>query len=165
MARMWTSDEEFDFETAKDYASNLVLLGSAQRAGIFEALSEEKDIEALKRMLNAKERSLFIILEALCTLGYVRKNHDRYIIAQEARSVFLEGGEDYVGGSLPHFLDIMEAWLKLPEIIKGAKPDTEKREVAAFMNAMASKGRKMQEKCSTSELGRENIQKPLWIKA
>ena len=39
MAKMWSSNEEFDFETARDYASKLVLIGSAQKAGIFEALS------------------------------------------------------------------------------------------------------------------------------
>ncbi len=139
MAKMWTSNEEFDFETARDYASKLVLLGSAQRAGIFEAVSEEKDIAVLKNMLNADERALFIVLEALCTLGYVHKRLDRYIIAEKTRSLFLERGEDYVGGSLPHFLDIMEAWLKLPGIIKGAKPDRSERDVAAFMNAMASR--------------------------
>jgi ubiquinone/menaquinone biosynthesis C-methylase UbiE len=139
MAKMWTSNEEFDFETARDYASKLVLLGSAQRAGIFEALSGEKDIATLKHALNADERALFIVLEALCASGYVRKRLDRYIIAEKARSLFLERGENYVGGSLPHFLDIMEAWLKLPGIIKGAKPERAERDVAAFMNAMASR--------------------------
>jgi len=139
MAKMWTSNEEFDFETARDYASKLVLLGSAQRAGIFEALSEENDIAALKHALNADERALFIVLEALCASGYVHKRLDSYIIAEKARSLFLERGEDYVGGSLPHFLDIMDAWLKLPGIIKGAKPDRKERDVAAFMNAMASR--------------------------
>ncbi len=139
MAKMWTSNEEFDFETARDYASKLVLLGSAQKAGIFEALSEEKDIAALKKALNADERALFIMLEALCTSGYVQKKLDRYIISEKARPLFLERGEDYVGGSLPHFLDIMEAWLKLPGIIKGAKPERSERDVAAFMNAMASR--------------------------
>ncbi|MCZ7399538.1 MAG: methyltransferase [Candidatus Methanoperedens sp.] len=139
MAKMWASNEEFDFETARDYASKLVLLGSAQRAGIFEALSEEKDIAAMKHALNADERALFIVLEALCASGYVHKRLDRYIISEKARSLFLERGEDYVGGSLPHFLDIMEAWLKLPGIIKGAKPERAERDVAAFMNAMASR--------------------------
>jgi len=59
-----TSNEEFDFETARDHASKLVLLGSAHRAGIFEALSEEKGIKTLKNMLNDEERALFIVLEA-----------------------------------------------------------------------------------------------------
>ena len=82
MAKMWTSNEDFDFETARDYASKLVLLGSAQRAGIFEALSGEKDLAALKSMLNADERALFIVLEALCASGYINKRKDRYIIAE-----------------------------------------------------------------------------------
>jgi ubiquinone/menaquinone biosynthesis C-methylase UbiE len=145
MAKMWTSNEGFDIETARDYASKLVLLASAHRAGIFEALSEEKDIEALKNELNADERALFIVLEALCASGYVHKKLDGYIISDQARSLFLEQGEDYVGGSLPHFLDIMEAWLKLPGIIKGAKPDRSQRDVAAFMNAMASRPDKVVE--------------------
>ncbi len=139
MAKMWTPDEDIDFETARDNASKLVLLGSAQKAGIFEALSEGKDIKALKRELKADERALFIILEALRALGYVQKNQDVYIISDKARALFLEKGEDYVGGSLPHFLDIMEAWLSLPEIIKGARPGEKKGEVAAFMDAMAAR--------------------------
>ena len=139
MAKMWTSNEGFDIETARDYASKLVLLACAHRAGIFEALSEEKDIAALKHALNADERALFIVLEALCILGYVRKRLDRYVISDKARPLFLEHGKDYVGGSLPHFLDIMDAWLKLPGIIKGAKPERSERNVAAFKNAMASR--------------------------
>jgi len=146
MAKMWTSNEDIDFETARDQASKLVLLGSAQKAGIFEALLEEKDISALKRILKADERALFIILEALRTLGYVHKRQDMYIISDRARALFLEQGEDYVGGSLPHFLDIMEAWLKLPEIITKGKPEgEEKHDVAAFMDAMASRPDKVVE--------------------
>ena len=145
MAKMWTSNEGFDIETARDYASKLVLLACAHRAGIFEALSEEKDIEALKQALNADERALFIVLEALCALGYVHKRLDRYIISEQTRSLFLERGKDFVGGSLPHFLDIIEAWLKLPGIIKGAKPDRSERDVGAFMNAMASRPDKVVE--------------------
>ena len=136
---MWTSKGELDFETARDSASKLVLIGAAQKAGLFEALSEEKDIAALKRMLGADERALYIVLEALFALGYVDKRKDRYVIADKARSLFLERGEDYVGGSLPHFLDIMKAWLLLPEIIKGKKPPEEERDISAFMNAMAAR--------------------------
>ncbi len=135
---MW-SKAEIDFETARDSASKLVLIGAAQKAGLFEALSEEKDIAALKRMLGADERALYIVLEALFALGYVDKRKDWYIIAEKARPLFLERGEDYVGGSLPHFLDIMKAWLLLPEIIKGKKQPEEERDISAFMNAMAAR--------------------------
>jgi ubiquinone/menaquinone biosynthesis C-methylase UbiE len=155
MAKMWTSNEEFDFETARDYASKLVLLACAHRAGIFESLSEEKNIAALKHALNADERALFIVLEALCTVGYVHKRLDRYIISEKARSLFLEQGEDYIGGFLPHFLDIMEAWLKLPGIIKGAKPERVEN-VAAFMSAMASRPDKAVEETVEHCLNRKN---------
>ncbi len=140
MKKMWSSREELDIETASDHASKLVLLGSAHRAGIFEALAEEKDIAALNHELRADERALYVVLEALCAIGYVVRKGTKYIITDKAHSLFLPGGRDYAGGSLPHFLDIMQAWLKLPEIIKGTKPaKEEKHDVAAFMNAMASR--------------------------
>ncbi|PWB55585.1 MAG: hypothetical protein C3F06_02305 [Candidatus Methanoperedenaceae archaeon] len=153
MAKMWTSNEEFDFETARDHASKLVLLGSAYTVGIFEALLEEKDIPSLKLALKADERALFIVLEALCTLGFVHKRQDRYSITDKARVHFIEEGN--VGSSLPHFLDIMEAWLALPGIIKGAKPQREERDVAAFMNAMASRPDKLVEETVNHCLGRK----------
>jgi hypothetical protein len=155
MTKMWTSNEEFDFETARDYASKLVLLACAHRAGIFESLSEEKNIAALKHKLNADERALFIVLEALCALGYVHKRLDRYIISEKARSLFLERGETYVGGSLPHFLYNMEAWLKLPGIIKGAKHERVEN-VAAFMHAMASRPDKAVEEAVEHCLSRKS---------
>src|SRR3989304_5952947 len=130
---------EFDIESAGDDARELVLVGAAFKAGIFSALSMEKDIASLKHELQADERALYIIIEALSSLGYVDKKKDRYIIAERARPYFLEQGEEYVGGYLPHLLDILEAWLKLPDIIRGARPDREKDDVGAFMHAMASR--------------------------
>jgi len=103
MAKMWTSNEEFDLKLPKDHASKLVLLACAHRVGIFEALSDEKDIKTLRIWLNADERALFIVLEALCNLGYAHKKHDRYTITEKGRAHFIEQGKDYVGGSLPHF--------------------------------------------------------------
>lgn len=95
MAKMWTSNEEFDFETARDHASKLVLLGSAHRAGIFEAL-----------------------LEALCTLGFVHKRQDMYSITEKARADFIKEGN--VGVSLPHFLDIA-----IEDMVRGRSPMAE----------------------------------------
>jgi 2-polyprenyl-3-methyl-5-hydroxy-6-metoxy-1,4-benzoquinol methylase len=156
MAKMLTSNKEFDFETARDNASKLVLLASAHRAGIFDALLEEKDLATLKHVLKADERALFIVLEALCSLGYAHKRLDRYAITEKGRSHFIEQGKDYMGGSLPHFLDIMEAWLKIPEILKETKPEKEKNYVAAFMNAMASKPDKAVEETVNYCLKRKN---------
>jgi len=156
MAKMWTSNEDFDFETARDHASKLVLLASAHRAGIFEAILEEKDLATLKLVLIADERALFIVLEALSSLGYAHKRSDKYAITEKGRAHFIEHGKDYVGGSLPHFLDIMEAWIKLPEILKETKPEKEENNVAAFMNAMASKPDKAVEETVNYCLKRNN---------
>ena len=145
MAKMWSSNEEFDFEIARDYASKLVLIGSAQRAGIFEALSEEKDIAALNYMLNADERALFITLEALATLGYIHKNRACISYLRKHALFSLNAVMIMLEGLFPTFSRLRKAWLKLPEIIKGAKPDREERDVGCSMNAMASRPDKVVE--------------------
>ncbi len=155
MAGMWSSNEDFDFEVARDNATKLVLIGSAYRAGIFRALEEWQEIPAIVRLLDADERALFIMLEALCALGYIDKKKTKYILSAKGRALFIEHGEDYVGGSLPHFLDIMEAWLKLPEILKGRKPERKEGNVAAFMNAMASRPDDVVEEAVDVCLGRK----------
>lgn len=144
---MWSNGSEFDIEEAGGNATKLVMLASAFKAGLFSALSEEKDIPALSRALGADKRALFIVLEALTSMGYVNKKNDRYIISNKGRPLFIERGGDYVGGFLPHFLNIMKAWMALPEIIKGAKPDKEPRrpDIASFMGAMASRPDKIVE--------------------
>jgi len=138
---MWNSNQELDIEKAGDDANKLVLLGSALKAGIFQALDTEKSLANLQEELKADERALFIVLEALCSLGYVEKSHDRYIIADKARPLFLLQGEEYAGGYLPHFMNILKSWLALPELIKGERPEREPvpRDIPVFMHAMASR--------------------------
>ncbi len=129
-----------DFNRAIEDANKLVLIGSALKTGIFSALTREKDIDTLTRELNADKRALYIVIEALCGMGYVEKRNEKYIIADTARPLFIEGGEEYVGGYLPHFMNKMKAWLELPLIIKGEKQGRKKPEsISVFMNAMASR--------------------------
>lgn len=132
--------EEFDLGRAIDDADKLVLISSALDTGIFSAITTGKDTDTLARELNADRRALYIVLEALCGMGFAEKKKGKYIIADRARSLFLEGGGDYAGGYLPHFMNRMKAWIELPRIIKGEKTGRRKPEnVSAFMNAMASR--------------------------
>src|SRR4030065_2413509 len=132
--------EELDFDRAIDEANKLVLIGSALKTGIFSALIEEKDIDTIACELNADKRAMYIVLEALCGMGYVEKKKDKYIITQRARPLFIKGGDEYVGGYIPHFMNKIKAWLEVPLIIKGEKPGRKKPEnIGVFMNAMASR--------------------------
>jgi len=131
--------EELDFDRAIDDANKIILLGSALKTRLFSSLTKKKDIPSLTQELGADERALYIVLEGLCAMGYVEKKKDGYIIADRARPLFIEGGKDYVGGYLPHTLNKLNAWLELPEIIKGEKTGRRKPDnISAFMNAMAS---------------------------
>jgi SAM-dependent methyltransferase len=132
--------EELDFDRAINDANKLVLIGSALKTGIFSALIEEKDLNTLTCELNTDKRAMYIVLEALCGMGYVEKKKDKYIIAERARPLFIKGGDEYGGGYLPHFMNKLKAWLELPLIIKGEKPGRKKPEnIGVFMNAMASR--------------------------
>ncbi len=150
--------EEFNFEKASEDAGKLVLLSSAQTSGIFKALFEERDFVSLKNALGADERALFIVIEALCSLGYVEKNGNRYIISDAARPLFIERGEAYVGDFLPFFLPIMGSCFALPEIIKGEKPkwNPDKFNVSVFVNAMASRSDETIEEAVNLCLKRKN---------
>ena len=97
--------EELDFDRAIEDANKIILLGSALKTGLFSSLTEKKDIPSLARELGADDRALYIVLEALCAMGYVEKENDSYIIADPARPLFIDGGKDYVGGYLPHTLN------------------------------------------------------------
>jgi SAM-dependent methyltransferase len=131
--------EELDFDRAIEDANQIILLGSALKTGLFLSLTEKKDIPSLTRELGADERALYIVLEALCAMGYVEKENDNYIIADRARPLLIGGGNDYVGGYLPHTLNKLYAWLELPQIIKGEKTGRRKPDnISTFMNAMAS---------------------------
>jgi predicted nicotinamide N-methyase len=131
--------EELDFDKAIEGANKIILLGSALKTGLFSSLTEKKDIPSLAQELGADERALYIVLEALCAMGYVERKKDGYIIADRARPLFIEGGKDYVGGYLPHTLNKLNAWLELPQIIKGEKIGRRKPDnISIFMNAMAS---------------------------
>jgi SAM-dependent methyltransferase len=131
--------EELDFERAIEGANKIILLGSALKTGLFSSLTERKDIPSLAQELGADERALYIVLEALCAMGYVEKENDSYIIADRARPLFIDGGKDYVGGYLPHTLNKLNAWLELPQIIKGERTGRRKPDnISTFMNAMAS---------------------------
>ncbi len=134
------SREELDFNRAMDDAYKLILIGSALNIGVFSALARKKDIESLTRELNVDKRALYIVLEALCGMGFVDKKNGMYIIADRARPLFIERGGEYLGGYIPHFMNKIKAWLELPQIIKGEKPGRKKPEsVSVFMNAMASR--------------------------
>jgi SAM-dependent methyltransferase len=131
--------EELDFDRAIEDVNKIILLGSALKTGLFSSLTEKKDIPSLARELGADERALYIVLEALCAMGYVEKKKDGYIIADRARPLLIVGGKDYVGGYLPHTLNKLNAWLELPQIIKGKKTGRRKPDnISTFMNAMAS---------------------------
>ncbi|MBU4373073.1 MAG: methyltransferase domain-containing protein [Euryarchaeota archaeon] len=132
--------DELDFDRAIDDSNKLVLLGSALKTGIFSAITTEKDIATIASELGANRRALYIVLEALCGMGYVEKKKEKYMIADRARPLFIEGGRDYPGGYLPHALNKLKAWLELPAIIRGEKMGRRKPEnLSAFMNAMASR--------------------------
>ncbi len=132
--------EEPDFEKVMEDSEVLILLGSALKTGIFQSLTEEKDLDTLTVDLKADKRALYIVLEALCRTGYLERKNEKYLITARARMLFIEQGEHYLGGYLPHFMNRMKSWLDLSLIIKGEKGGRKRPDsVSAFMNAMASR--------------------------
>lgn len=111
MAKMWTSNEEFDFETARDQASKLVLLAGAHRAGIFNGLLEEKDLATLKRVLKVNESNYCL----------KRKNNAKIVLdlwggPGKYSKAFVNRGLNAVLYDLPDTIDYVKSHFDLGNI-------------------------------------------------
>lgn len=139
--------KDFNFDEAGLHARQLILIGSAHRAGIFNALAEEAGLNTLARKLKADRRALWIMLEALCPIGLVEKHNDKYFISARGKALFLDhDNSNYIGDSIPHLLNVMRSWLELPEVIKTGKPAIAKRstdDLLSFIQAMNSRPQKV----------------------
>ncbi|MCL5773885.1 MAG: methyltransferase domain-containing protein [Firmicutes bacterium] len=139
--------KDFNFEEAGLHARQLILIGSAHRAGTIYALAEEAGLNTLVRKLKADRRALWIVLEALCPIGLVEKHNDKYVVSSRGKALFLDhDNSNYLGDSIPHLLNIMKSWLELPEVIKTGRPGMLKRstdDLLSFIKAMDSRPQKV----------------------
>jgi SAM-dependent methyltransferase len=97
--------------------------------------------------IGAPARSVNTLLQALCAMGLLDKQADRFALVDAARRYLVEGAEAYIGHMIMHHHHLSGAWARLDEAILTGAPlrtsasfkDPEQREaflMGMFNNAM-----------------------------
>lgn len=119
----------------------LLLIGGSVKAGLFKALDgKEYSTSEMADNLNYSPRALEIVLEALKSLGYLKKVHSHYSLTEKSRGHFVDKqSNDYCVGSVMHSLRLINNWLKLDQAIITGKSQSSARsseELSFFVGAM-----------------------------
>lgn len=119
----------------------LLIVGAALKGGIFDSLYERPArLEDLVSNLAMDSRAVWIVVEALISLGYIARDNEVLHLTPEAvQLLFDETSNSYIGYSLIHTFNVIKAWTNLPEILKTGQPPERVRDVQdarGFMAAM-----------------------------
>jgi SAM-dependent methyltransferase len=124
-----------------DYREAL-LLRAARETGVLDAVTTAAGTPAeVADEAGVTERSARIVLDAMVELGYLKQVEGRYEITNRALG-FVAKADVRSIGSVPHTLDCVERWIRLPETMEnGEVPDAD--DIADdwttnFVGAMAS---------------------------
>ncbi|NMA15128.1 MAG: methyltransferase domain-containing protein [Clostridia bacterium] len=102
-----------------------LIVGAAVRIGLFDAIKDGSyTVKELSLNLNVDYRALWTITEALAALGYLEYTDDQTVkLTEEAENIFYNPQSDqYKGFSFMHPYNLLNAWVKLPDVIKSGKP-------------------------------------------
>ncbi|MGI6092760.1 MAG: methyltransferase, partial [Negativicutes bacterium] len=102
----------------------LLVVGAALKGGVFESLYEKPaTLEALVKDLAMDSRAAWTVVEALISLGYIKRKDEVLELTPEAVQLFFdETSEHYIGYSLIHTFNVIRSWTNLPEILKTGQP-------------------------------------------
>ena len=97
--------------------------------------------------INAPIRGVATLLHALCAMGLLDKQGERFALVDAARRYLVEGAEAYIGHMIMHHHHLSGSWARLDEAVRTCSPlrtgasfeDPEQREaflMGMFNNAM-----------------------------
>lgn len=101
-----------------------VILGSARREGILEAIADRsRSADEVAKELGASPRAVYALLSALVELGVLAEDENRFRLLQDHRGPLLDRSHpDYAGGLIVHRFELIRKWGRMPEILKTGSP-------------------------------------------
>lgn len=127
----------------------LLLVGAAVKTGLFTTLSAKAlPVQELAAQINCDARAVWVVTEALISLGYLEKSNDLVRLTPEARDMFFNAqSPSFTGFAFMHGYELCRSWLALPDVMRtGEKTESRKRgpaELEYFMKAMNHYSRKI----------------------
>ncbi|WP_238492518.1 methyltransferase [Desulfotruncus alcoholivorax] len=106
-----------------------LIVGAAVTNGLFDALKDGPyTLVELADKTGSDLRALWVVVEALVALGYLKHEAPCISLTDEAYSIFYdENSEQYVGFGFMHAYNLMHSWLQLPKVLESGKPATRER--------------------------------------
>jgi hypothetical protein len=98
-------------------------LQAAIKLDLFTAIgSGAPALDEIATKLEADRRGLSVLLNALAAMGLLIKEGDTYANTDAAASFLTRGSERYLGHIISHHHNLVEAWSKLPRVVKSGEP-------------------------------------------
>ncbi len=140
-ARRWTTGRLL--ELSRTYRAACVLVAAAE-LDLFEALADgPSSAEEISARRELDLRGTTILLDALATLGLLRKRNHRYALTAGVRECLTSGGEGSVLAMLQHQANCLRRWSHLATVVKTGHPAPrqpstrgEAADLAAFIGGM-----------------------------
>jgi SAM-dependent methyltransferase len=109
-------------ETAGSYWHTCTLHASV-KMGLFTVLgSAAVTGREVAQRLDADERGVTMLLDALTAMGLLSKTGDRYSNTPASRSFLVKDSAQYIGHIIMHQHHLVESWSHLDEAVKTGKP-------------------------------------------
>jgi len=94
-------------------------LHSAVKLDVFTILGDrQSDLKDIARTINADERALSMLLNALAALGLISKVGDQYSNTPFGQSFLSRDSRQYIGYMVLHHHNLMDAWVQLPRAVQ-----------------------------------------------
>ncbi len=120
----------------------LLIIGAAVKSGIFEQLKNRAlTLSKLSVATGTNKRALWIVVEALVSMGYLEHENERLKLTQDCYAVlFNKESPIYLGSSFMHTYNLLPRWLELPDVLRTGKPASKQEgyeEQKQFIEAMS----------------------------
>ena len=117
----------------------LLLLRAARETGVLDAVTLHAGTpEAVAAEAGVTERAARITLQALAEMGFLERVGDEYEATNLALGFFAKTDVRSIG-SVPHQLDCLDRWVRLPETMRTGEPPAKPDDWATnFAGAMAA---------------------------
>lgn len=140
-------------------ASRVIL--TANNLGVFEQLSSPMNAADLARRLHTDPRATEILLDAVASLGLIKRTGGSYRNAVLARRFLVKDSPFYQGDMLRHADHLWKSWSGLDEVVRTGKPNrTEGRDYGVFIRAMHNNS-VMRAKDVVNAIGLRNVKTAL----
>lgn len=113
-----------------------VILLSAAKSGLFELFVQKRElgVPQAAKIMKWSMRGTEIMLNALCSLGYLKKNQEKYLIAPKFRKVFTDENYQLMGEWIMHEWRLINRWIHLSDVLESGKPYREPEKKLVHLN-------------------------------